>query len=281
MGKRLEPRTVDLLVLSDLHLGTYGCHADELLNYLQSVQPREVVLNGDIIDIWQFSKKYFPTAHLKVINHLLKWSSSGITVHYITGNHDELFRKFSGMHLSGLQIKNKLFLDLNGERTWFFHGDVFDVTMQHSKWLTRLGSVGYDLLIWLNRTVNAFRLRLNFERISFSKRIKDRVKQAVAFINNFEQTVADIAGENGVSTVVCGHIHQPTIKHIATEHGRVRYLNSGDWVENLTALEFHAGAWNVYTHNLNEIKPQAEVKELIDHSPEELFQTLMANIQQA
>lgn len=270
-----------MLVLSDLHLGTYGCHAEELLDYLRSVRPREVVLNGDIIDIWQFSKKYFPAAHLKVINHLLKWSSSGITVHYITGNHDELFRKFSGMHMGGLQIKNKLFLELNGERTWFFHGDVFDVTMQHSKWLTRLGSVGYDLLIWLNRTVNAVRLRLNLERISFSKRIKDRVKQAVAFINNFEQTVADIASENGVRSVVCGHIHQPVIKDIATDHGPIRYLNSGDWVENLTALEFHAGAWNLYTHNLNETKPRAEVKDLIDHSPEELFQTLMANIQQA
>ena len=281
MGERLEPRTVELLVLSDLHLGTYGCHAEELLDYLRSVRPKEVVLNGDIIDIWQFSKKYFPAAHLKVINHLLKWSSSGITVHYITGNHDELFRKFSGMHMGGLQIKNKLFLELNGERTWFFHGDVFDVTMQHSKWLTRLGSVGYDLLIWLNRTVNSVRLRLNLERISFSKRIKDRVKQAVAFINNFEQTVADIAGENGVRSVVCGHIHQPVIKDIATVHGPIRYLNSGDWVENLTALEFHAGAWNLYTHNLNEMKPKAEVKDLIDHSPEELFQTLMANIQQA
>ena len=281
MGERLEPRTVELLVLSDLHLGTYGCHAEELLDYLRSVRPKEVVLNGDIIDIWQFSKKYFPAAHLKVINHLLKWSSSGITVHYITGNHDELFRKFSGMYMGGLQIKNKLFLELNGERTWFFHGDVFDVTMQHSKWLTRLGSVGYDLLIWLNRTVNAVRLRLNLERISFSKRIKDRVKQAVAFINNFEQTVADIASENGVRSVVCGHIHQPVIKDIATDHGPIRYLNSGDWVENLTALEFHAGAWNLYTHNLNETKPRAEVKDLIDHSPEELFQTLMANIQQA
>ena len=281
MGERLETRKVDVLVLSDLHLGTYGCHAEELLDYLRSLDPREVVLNGDIIDIWQFSKKYFPAAHLKVINHLLQWSSSGITVHYITGNHDELFRKFSGMHMGGLQIKNKLFLDLNGERTWFFHGDVFDVTMQYSKWLTRLGSVGYDALIWLNRTVNAVRTRMNFDRISFSKRIKDRVKQAVAFINNFEQTVAEIAAENGVRNVVCGHIHQPVIKHIATEHGSVQYLNSGDWVENLTALEFHHGVWSTYTHNLNDSKPRAHVKDLIDHSPEELFQTLVASIQQA
>ena len=110
-------------------------------------------------------------------------------MHYITGNHDELLRKFNGVTVGGLEVKNKLFLDLAGQRTWFFHGDVFDVTMQHSKWLTRLGAVGYDALIVLNRSVNALRMRLDMDRISFSKRIKDQVKQAVAFINNFEQTV--------------------------------------------------------------------------------------------
>ena len=281
MRERRNRREIDLLVLSDLHLGTYGCHADELLDYLLSIQPREVVLNGDIVDIWQFSKKHFPTSHLKVINQFLQWSSVGVTVHYITGNHDELFRKFSGMHMGGLQLKNKLFLELAGERTWFFHGDVFDVTMQHSKWLTRLGAVGYDLLIWLNRSVNAVRMKLNFERISFSKRIKDRVKQAVAFINNFEQTVADIAGENHIRTAVCGHIHQPVIKTIPTSNGPVKYLNSGDWVENLTALEFHQGNWSLYHHNLNERTAKAPGKDLIDHSPEELFATLVANIQHA
>ena len=103
-------RALDLLVLSDVHLGTYGCHAKELLQYLKSLEPKEVVLNGDIVDIWQFSKNYFPKAHLKVINHLLKWSSKGIKVHYITGNHDEFLRKFDGTSMGGLEIKNKLVL---------------------------------------------------------------------------------------------------------------------------------------------------------------------------
>lgn len=275
-------RPLDLLVLSDIHLGTYGCHADELLCYLQSVTPKEVVLNGDIIDMWQFSKKYFPIAHLKVINHILSWSSNGTKVHYITGNHDELLRKFNGVTMGGLEVKNKLFLDLAGQRTWFFHGDVFDVTMQHSKWLTRLGAVGYDALIVLNRSVNALRMRLDMDRISFSKRIKDQVKQAVAFINNFEQTVADIAWDHHVDAVVCGHIHQPVMKRLATSNGSgaVNYLNSGDWVENLTALEFNEGVWNLYAHNLNETPQETtQQKELIDQSVEELFASLVSSMQ--
>ena len=152
-------RALDLLVLSDVHLGTYGCHAKELLQYLKSLEPKEVVLNGDIVDIWQFSKNYFPKAHLKVINHLLKWSSKGIKVHYITGNHDEFLRKFEGTSMGGLEIKNKLVLELQGQKTWIFHGDVFDVTMQYSKWLARLGAVGYDTLILINRTANWPRMR--------------------------------------------------------------------------------------------------------------------------
>ena len=130
-----EKRYVDILVLSDIHLGTYGCHARELLCYMKSIRPGMVILNGDIIDGWQFSKRYWPYSHMKVVKHLFGWMSKGIRTYYITGNHDEVMRKFSGMQLGSLEILNKLVIDLpGGQSAWIFHGDVFDVTMQHSKW---------------------------------------------------------------------------------------------------------------------------------------------------
>lgn len=148
-------RKLDVLVLSDVHLGTYGCRAKELLHYLRSVRPKIVVLNGDIIDIWQFSKRYWPKSHMKVVKHFLSWISKGIKVYYIPGNHDEMLRKFAGFKMGSFRIVNKLVLDLdNGQKAWMFHGDIFDVTMQHSKWLARLGAIGYDSLIIINGIAN-------------------------------------------------------------------------------------------------------------------------------
>ena len=131
----MKRRAVDLVVISDVHLGTYGCHSKELLNYLKSIQPKTLILNGDIIDIWQFKKSYWPESHMKVIRQILKFVSNGVPVHYLTGNHDEMLRKFDDFHLGSFNIKNKLVLELGDERAWIFHGDVFDVTMQYSKWL--------------------------------------------------------------------------------------------------------------------------------------------------
>jgi len=150
-----QKRPLDILVISDIHLGTYGCHAKELLHYLKSIKPKVVVLNGDIIDIWQFSKTYWPNSHMKVIRHLFNWMGKGIKTYYVTGNHDEMLRKFEGLKMGSLSIVNKVVLTLpDGKKAWIFHGDVFDVTMQHSKWLAKLGSVGYDILILINRFFN-------------------------------------------------------------------------------------------------------------------------------
>jgi UDP-2,3-diacylglucosamine pyrophosphatase LpxH len=278
-----EKRSVDLVVLSDVHLGTYGCHAKELIQYLRSIQPKRLVLNGDIIDIWQFSKKYFPKPHMKVIRELVKIAASGIPVHYITGNHDEMLRKFAGFRLGELRIENKLILNLNGRKAWIFHGDVFDVTMQHARWLTRLGSIGYDLLILLNSSVNYCLEKLGREKISLSKRIKNSVKSAVKFINRFEDTCAGIAIENKYDYVVCGHIHQPEIRHMETDEGQVLYLNSGDWVENLTALEYHEGEWNLYKHRQNtrefEIPESEGVNDSMLLDEKALFAMLVTEIQ--
>jgi UDP-2,3-diacylglucosamine pyrophosphatase LpxH len=247
MGKKRK-REVELVVLSDIHLGTYGCHAEELLRYLKSIRIKKLILNGDIIDMWQFSKRYWPKSHMQVVKHITSLLTKNTKIIYLTGNHDEMLRKFAGFRLGSFQIDNKVVLRLQGKQAWVFHGDVFDVTMTHSKWLAKLGAVGYDTLILLNTFVNWCLTRLGREKISLSKRVKDSVKSAVKFINDFEKTAADIAIENGYQYVVCGHIHCPDIRKIVTEKGEVTYLNSGDWIENLTALEFDGAEWKIYRY---------------------------------
>jgi UDP-2,3-diacylglucosamine pyrophosphatase LpxH len=247
-------RHVELVVISDVHLGTYGCRAKELLYYLKSIKPKIVVLNGDIIDIWQFNKSYWPKSHMKVIKHLMNWLSKGVKVYYITGNHDEMFRKFEGFKMGSFQILNKLIIELdNQEKAWIFHGDVFDVTMQHSKWLAKLGAIGYDTLILINSLANWISETI-FKRgkISFSKKIKNSVKGAVKFINGFEETAAEIGISNNYHYVVCGHIHQPEMRKIEHTNGSIMYLNSGDWIENLTALEYHKGEWDLFRFSESE-----------------------------
>jgi UDP-2,3-diacylglucosamine pyrophosphatase LpxH len=132
-----KKREVEVVVISDVHLGTYGCQAKALLRYLKSIRPKTLVLNGDIIDIWQFSKSYWPKAHMQVVKHILGLISKGVQVHYITGNHDEMLRRFTGFQMQNFSISNKLVMKLGNKQAWVFHGDVFDVTMQHSKWLAR------------------------------------------------------------------------------------------------------------------------------------------------
>ncbi|WP_028296979.1 UDP-2,3-diacylglucosamine diphosphatase [Olivibacter sitiensis] len=242
-------REVDLVVISDIHLGTYGCRANELLQYLKSIRPKRIILNGDIIDIWQFSKSYWPESHTKVLRRIMKFVTEGVSVHYLTGNHDETLRKFSDLQLGNFQLSDKLVLTLGNAKAWFFHGDIFDVTMQHSKWLTKLGAIGYDSLILLNSFVNRCLTFMGREKMSFSKKVKSKFKNAVKFINDFEYTAAELAVEKGYDYVVCGHIHQPEKRNISTGKGEVLYLNSGDWVENMTALEYNKGQWDVYTYS--------------------------------
>ncbi len=245
----MKKRPVDIVVISDVHLGTYGCHAKELLKYLKSIKPSHVVLNGDIIDIWQFSKHYWPKSHMKIIKLLLEWVSKGIKVQYITGNHDEMLRKFVGFKMGSFSIENKELLNVHGKKAWIFHGDVFDVTMQHSKWIAKLGAIGYDFLILLNSAVNYISKKMGKKPVSMSKKIKNGVKSAIKFISDFEQTAADIAIEKEFDYVICGHIHQPVIRKVTTAKGSVMYLNSGDWIENLTALEYSRGQWELYTYD--------------------------------
>ncbi len=252
---RLKRRKIELAVISDVHLGTYGCHADELITYLNSIQPKKLILNGDIIDIWQFSKRYFPPSHLKVLRKIIGMASRGTEVYYITGNHDEMLRKFSDTSMGNFKIMNKLVLNLDGKKAWIFHGDVFDVSIQNAKWLAKLGGYGYDLLILINSSLNWCLAKMGREKYSLSKKIKNSVKGAVKYINDFEKTAAELAIENEYDYVVCGHIHQPKKEIYENKYGRCTYLNSGDWVENLTALEYSFKRWKIYHYNHDRLSP--------------------------
>ena len=273
-----KKRKVEILVLSDVHLGTYGCHAKQLLSYLKTIKPKTVVLNGDIIDIWQFSKRYWPKSHMKIVKHVMNWMSKGVKIYYVTGNHDEMLRKFCGFKMGSFQIVNKVVLPLADNKTaWFFHGDVFDVTMQHSKWLAKLGAIGYDTLILINMFANFISEKIFKKgKFSFSKKIKNSVKSAVKFINNFETTAADIGISNKYDYVVCGHIHQPEMKEIANQHGSIMYLNSGDWIENLTALEYNNGKWVIYKYDEAAIQKEvSEEDEELELSNNQLFMNML------
>ncbi len=280
-----KKRKVKLVVISDVHLGTYGCHAKELLRYLKSIKTEMLVLNGDIIDIWQFKKHYWPKSHMKVIKYLIGLATKGTKVYYVTGNHDETLRKFAGMQMGGLEIVNNISLELNGQKIWIFHGDVFDVIMKNSKWLAKLGAVSYDALIVLNVFINYISKLVGRGKVSLSKKIKDNVKTALKYINNFEETAAALAIHKEYNCIVCGHIHHPEMREIKDLKGNsIMYLNSGDWIENLTALEYNKGDWKIYYYNNdlalhNQESEDESSNSLEDMNNKEIFKRMIRDFQ--
>ncbi len=271
----MKKRTIDVAVISDVHLGTTGCHAEELLSYLSSIKPATLVLNGDIIDLWKFDKNYFPPSHTKVLKKILGMAASGTQVYYITGNHDEKLRRFSGTTLGNFQVRNKLLLPLDGKQAWIFHGDVFDLAPRPAKWLTRLGNFGYGLLMRANRLYNGLLACLGRPGFSKSGRINSLGEQGLRQVRHFEKTVAGRAIENNYEYVVCGHIHRPKKEWVETRKGRVLYMNSGDWVENLTALEYAFKRWKLYHYSEDKLSPFHADEELKDMNIEELIASIV------
>ncbi|WP_425075473.1 UDP-2,3-diacylglucosamine diphosphatase [Psychroserpens sp. S379A] len=264
-------RKVEITVISDVHLGTYGCHAKQLLTYLNSIEPKKLILNGDIIDVWQFKKRYFPKSHLRVIKKIMDMAAEGVEIIYITGNHDEMLRKFSDTTIGNISIVDKLVLELDGKKAWFFHGDVFDVSIQNAKWLAKLGGYGYDILILLNRFTNWCLERMGKERYSLSKKIKNSVKSAIKYINDFEEVAIDLAIQNDYDYVICGHIHQPKMLIKEHKYGKTTYLNSGDWVENFTALEYQFKRWKIYNYNNDKLRAFYADKDIKDMEVKDLI----------
>ncbi len=259
----MERRHLDVVVLSDIHLGTYGCRAKELLNYLRSIQPDMLILNGDIIDGWQFSKRFFPSSHMQVIRELMQFITNGSRVVYITGNHDEMMRKYTDLHIGQFTLADKIVLEIDQKMTWIFHGDVFDNTTQGSaRMIAKLGSNGYGLLILFNRMVNALLGFIGREKISISKKIMEGVNKAVAKVNNLEQIASTLAIKKNYDYVICGHIHKPALHTIENADGKVIYMNSGDWVEHMTALEYENKSWRLFEYQAKDfpVSHQKETK---------------------
>jgi UDP-2,3-diacylglucosamine pyrophosphatase LpxH len=223
--------------ISDVHLGTRGCNAGMLIDFLDHVDSDTMYLVGDIVDGWRLRRKfYWPAAHSDVVWRLLKRAGRGTRMIFIPGNHDEAFRQFCGLDFGGIAIRrNAVHVTADGRRLLVLHGDEFDaITLAH-RWLAHVGDTAYSLLMLANRAVNAFRRRFGLPYWSLSKHAKARVKNAVAFISRFEEIVAEAAGARGVDGVVCGHIHTAEMRTI----GDIAYFNDGDWVESATALVEH------------------------------------------
>lgn len=246
----MEKRKVKIVVISDVHLGSYGCHAEELNNYIKSIKPEILILNGDIFDGYVFNKKYFPSSHIEFIRNVFTLIKKGTYVYYLTGNHDDFLRKFEEIHTLNFCKLDKLVLEIDGKACWFFHGDVFDLSMQGKigKTLSRIGGNAYDFLIRINRGLNRVLTFFGKRPYSLSSKIKSSVKSAVKYISDFEETSCKHAISQNYHVVINGHIHQPAIRTYNNENGKVLYLNSGDWVESLSSLEYNEGEWKIYRY---------------------------------
>jgi UDP-2,3-diacylglucosamine pyrophosphatase LpxH len=242
-------RSVDIVVISDTHLGTYDCHAKELFEYLNSIQPKMLILNGDIIDFWAGKKWTWRQTHTLVIKKILELAISGTMVYYVIGNHDEGLRNLPNVGLGNFNLCNDLTLELEHHKVWFIHGDIFDLVVLHAKWLSKLGTFWYNVLILFNGVVNTLLMSMGKERTSLATRVKSSVKLAVKYMSDFEQVAAETAASRGYTHIICGHTHQPEIKCFAMRKTEVMYLNSGDWVENLSALEYHHGQWSIFRYD--------------------------------
>lgn len=242
--------------ISDIHLGTRGCNAEMLIDFLDHVDSEKMYLVGDIIDGWRLKKKfYWPAAHNDVVWRLLKRAKRGAEVIYIPGNHDEVVRQFCGLDFGGVMIRrNDVHETADGRRLLVLHGDEFDaITLSH-RWLAHVGDVAYEMMMALNRWVNAYRRFFNLPYWSLSKHAKAKVKNAVEFISHYEEVVAQAAAHRGVDGVVCGHIHTAEYREIAG----VQYYNDGDWVEGCTALVEHFDGRMEVLHWADEIRSRGE-----------------------
>jgi len=222
------------IIVSDLHLGTKDSKAEEFIEFIETHPTDLLILNGDIVDGWALNRgTKWKKPHTKVISKLLHLSNTTKII-WIRGNHDEFIQEFIGTHLGAIEIREDYKLDINNtmESYYIFHGDVIDVFITKYKWLSKIGAVGYDFALWLNRVYNGYRKWRKLPYQSISQKIKSGVKVATNYINDFETTALSMAEKKGCNGVICGHIHQPADRMI---NGH-RYLNSGDWIENMSAI---------------------------------------------
>jgi UDP-2,3-diacylglucosamine pyrophosphatase LpxH len=236
-AESLAPQQYRTLFLSDIHLGTRGCQAGLLLDFLKHNESEELFLVGDIIDGWRLkSGWHWPQAHNDVVQKLLRRVRKGTRVVFIPGNHDEFAREFLGIEFGGVEvIDHAVHETADGKKMLVIHGDQFDIVVNHARWLAHLGDWAYDFAIWTNTWFNAVRRKVGLPYWSFSRWAKLKVKNAVNFIGDFEEALAAEARKRGVDGVICGHIHHAVIRQI----DGVTYVNTGDFVESCTAIAEH------------------------------------------
>jgi UDP-2,3-diacylglucosamine pyrophosphatase LpxH len=242
------PRHYRAIFISDTHLGTRGCKAEYLLDFLRHHESDRLYLVGDVIDGWAMRKGLFwPQSHNDVVQKVLRKARKGTQVVFVPGNHDEFGRQFVGLDFGGVAIREDAVHTLvDGRRLWVVHGDFADGVIKHAKWLAHVGDTMYEFTLWLNRHLNRWRVRLGFGYWSLSQYLKHRVKNAVGFIFSFEEVLAREARRRGYDGVVCGHIHRAEIRQVSG----ILYCNDGDWVESLTAIaETHQGELQILHWN--------------------------------
>lgn len=269
----------EIAVISDFHLATHACKAKALLKYLKSIQPQTLILNGDIIDSWRFSRNYFPKSHLKVIRQILKMMEKGAQVVYITGNHDDVFRKFNNTRLGNFSIVNQYEMKVGGQNIWIFHGDVFDHIIHHSPWLARFGAAVYGFLTVFNKIINLFLRSIRKKELILYKSMKDRIAKRKSVLTNFEKAVANAAISKNFDLVICGHTHVPVDKEIQTDKGTVRYINCGDWVEHFSVAEYNGLEWNLkYYYSEDDEEVESPNDELFIPDKKQLYKSIVEEL---
>lgn len=261
----MEKKRYRTIVLSDIHLGTSSSKAKEAVHFLKHNLSDTLILNGDIIDGWQLRKSgSWKKKHTKFFKLILKRAAKGTNIVYIRGNHDDFLDEVLPFTLGNFSIRRDMMLESGGKRYYVVHGDIFDTVTTKLKWIAKLGDVSYTFLLWLNKHYNHWREKRGLPYYSLSQVIKSKVKGAVSFISDFETQLAAVAKTRHCHGVICGHIHTPADKMI----GSIHYLNSGDWVESLTALvETHEGEWSIvyYTDWLASAIQRSEPGSIIQH----------------
>jgi UDP-2,3-diacylglucosamine pyrophosphatase LpxH len=258
-GQREQALDVRTVWISDVHLGTPGCQAQALLEFLRTTECRTLYLVGDIIDGWQLRRSwYWPQSHNDVVQKILRKARKGTRVVFVPGNHDEFARHFVTHSFGGVEVWDDcIHTTADGRRLWVTHGDLFDGVIQCAKWLAYVGDVAYEWTLKANRWFNRARARLGLPYWSLSKYLKLRVKRAVSYVSEFEGAVAREARRRGVHGVICGHIHHAEIRDI----DGVLYCNDGDWVESLTALvEHHDGRLEIVDRSIDARAPAGAVR---------------------
>ncbi len=244
MAGKSETRSVRTLFLSDIHLGMRSSQADQLLDFLRVHEAETIYLVGDIIDGWALKGGwYWPPTHNDVVNALLRAARSGARIIYLPGNHDEFLRDYYGTHFGGIEVQETAIHEtVDGRRYLVLHGDAFDFVIRHARWLAHLGDAAYDAALFLNRIATVIRRRLGLPYWSLSAWAKLKVKNAVNVISAFEDALVKEARRVGADGVICGHIHHAVSRRMDGIH----YLNTGDWVESLTAIvEDHDGRMEI------------------------------------